>query len=289
MPRRFDHCVLCVRDLERAAQTFVALGFTLTPIGQLPFGVSNRVALFGDAFLELLAVPDPAAVPPHAPGQFSFGAHNQAFLTEGEGMSMLAWHSSDARGDARRFNADGCGAYAPFDFGRDVVLPSGERARFNFSLAFATDPAMPRIAFFVCQQRHPPELFWRPQYQHHPNGTQRIAEIVLSAAEPGRHRTFLERICEGIAEELSGGFTVQTDGGRLTLLDPTEAARRFGGSPGESRPRFCAVRLEVADLAAVAQLLRSNRIEAIGRGGGLLVPATQAHGLALEFVSKGAS
>jgi len=100
MPRRFDHCVLCVRDLERAVQTFVALGFTLTPIGQLLFGVSNRVALFGDAFLELLAVLDPVAVPPHAPGQFSFGAHNQAFLTEGEGMSMLAWHSSDARAGA---------------------------------------------------------------------------------------------------------------------------------------------------------------------------------------------
>lgn len=289
MPRRFDHCVLCVRDLEGAAQTFVALGFTLTPIGQLPFGVSNRVALFGDAFLELLAISDPAAVPPHAPGQFSFGAHNQAFLTESEGMSMLAWHSSDARGDARRFNADGCGAYAPFDFGRDVVLRSGERARFNFSLAFATDPAMPRIAFFVCQQRHPPELFWRPQYQHHANGTQRIAEIVLSAAEPRQHRTFLERISEGIAEELPGGFTVQTDGGRLTLLDPTEAGHRFGGSPEEGRPSFCAVRVEVGDLAAVAQLLRSNRIEAVGRGGGLLVPATQAHGLALEFVSKGAS
>jgi hypothetical protein len=112
---------------------------------------------------------------------------------------------------------------------------------------------------------------------------------VLSAAEPGRHRSFLERICEGIAEELPGGFTVQTDGGRLTLLDPTEAAHRFGGSPREGRPGFCAVRLEVADLAAVAQLLRSNRIEVIGRGGGFLVPATQAHGLALEFVSKGAS
>jgi hypothetical protein len=289
MPRRFDHCVLCVRDLERAAHTFVTLGFTLTPIGQLPFGVSNRVALFADAFLELLAVSDPTAVPPHAPGQFSFGAHNQAFLAEGEGMSMLAWHSSDARDDARRFKADGCGTYAPFDFGRNVVLRFGERARFDFSLAFATDPAMPRLAFFVCQQRHPPELFWRPQYQQHPNGAQRIVEIVLSAVEPRRYRTFLERVCEGIAEELPGGFTVQTDGGRLTLLDPTEAAHRFGGSPGVGSPRFCAVRLEVADLAAVARLLRGNRIQASGRGGGLLVPATQAHGLALEFVGKGAS
>lgn len=287
MPRRFDHCVLCVRDLERAAHTFVALGFTLTPIGQLPFGVSNRVALFGDAFIELLAVSDPAAVPPHAPGQFSFGAHNQAFLAEGEGMSMLAWQSSDAHGDARRFDADGCGAYAPFDFGRDVVLSSGERARFNFSLAFATDPAMPRLAFFVCQQRHPPELFWRPRYQQHPNGTQRIAEVVLSAAEPGRHRTFLERICEGIAEEVLGGFSLRTTGGRLTLLDPAEAAHRFGGSAEDGRPHFRAVRFEVADLAAAEQLLRSNRIEVTGRGGGLLVPATQTHGLALELV-KGA-
>jgi hypothetical protein len=289
MPRRFDHCVLCVRDLERAAQTFVALGFTLTPIGQLPFGVSNRVALFGNTFLELLAVSDPAAVPPHAPGQFSFGAHNQAFLAEGEGMSMLAWHSSDARGDARRFNSDDCGAYAPFDFGRDVVLPSGERALFNFSLAFATDLAMPRIAFFVCQQRHAPELFWRPRYQGHPNGTQCIAEIILSAAEPGRHRAFLERICDGFASEIPGGFSIRTDGGRLTLLDPMKAAHRLGGSPEEHGPRFCAVGLEVTDLAVAAQLLGNNRIEVIGRNGGLLVPATEAHGLALEFVSKEAS
>lgn len=86
---------------------------------------------------------------------------------------------------------------------------------------------MPRIAFFVCQQRHRADLFWRPQYQCHPNGTQRIAEIVLSAAEPGRHRTFLERVCDGIAEEVPGGFSTRTDGGRLTILDPMKAARRI--------------------------------------------------------------
>lgn len=68
-----------------------------------------------------------------------------------------------------------------------------------------------------------------------------------------------------------------------------KAAHRFGGSPEEDRPRFCAVRLEVTDLAAAARLLGNNRIGVIGRDGGLLVPATEAHGLGLEFVSKGAS
>jgi hypothetical protein len=112
---------------------------------------------------------------------------------------------------------------------------------------------------------------------------------VLSAAEPERHRAFLEHVCDGVAERLPGGFTVATDKGRLTLLSPTEAGRRLFVSPGDDGPRFCAVRLEVADLGALAQLLRSNRVEAVDSGGGLLVPATQAHGLALEFVSEGAS
>ena len=40
---------------------------------------------------------------------------------------------------------------------------------------------MPGIAFFTCQQRHAPELFWKPDYQRHPNGALRVVEIVMSA------------------------------------------------------------------------------------------------------------
>ena len=87
---------------------------------------------------------------------------------------MLAMHSADAHADAARFSADRIGDYAPFDFGRDAVLPNGETARVGFSLAFATDSAMPGLFFFTCQQRHPPELFWKAEYQHHPNGALRV-------------------------------------------------------------------------------------------------------------------
>lgn len=155
MPRRIDHLVICVHDLARAEQNLRTLGFTLTPTGVHPFGTSNRLAMFGNNFLELLAVTDAAAVPPAASGRFSFAAHNRDFLATGEGMSMLAMHSTDAHADAARFKANHIGAYAPFDFGRDAVLPGGGTARVEFSLAFATDPAMPGIAFFTCQQRHP--------------------------------------------------------------------------------------------------------------------------------------
>jgi hypothetical protein len=44
------------------------------------------------------------------------------------------------------FTADGQGAYAPIDFDREARLPDGGTARLAFSLAFATDPAMPMLA-----------------------------------------------------------------------------------------------------------------------------------------------
>jgi hypothetical protein len=68
MRRRIDHLVICVRDLAQAALDWRTLGFNLTPAGVHPFGTSNRLALFGNNFLELLAVTDVAAIPPAAPG-----------------------------------------------------------------------------------------------------------------------------------------------------------------------------------------------------------------------------
>jgi len=286
MSRRLDHLVICVRDLAQAAQDWQTLGFNLTPTGVHPFGTSNRLAMFANNFLELLAVTDPAAVPPPAPDRFSFAAHNQDFLATGEGMSMLAMHSADAHGDAARFRAHHIGAYAPFDFGRDAVLPGGGTARVEFSLAFATDPAMPGIAFFTCQQRHPPKLFWKPEYQRHPNGALRVIEVVMSAPEPAAHRSFLERITESAAELGPGRLTVGARGDRITVLGPAEMARRLPGLAGAASPRFCAARVAVTDLDATKRVLKNNGVDFEVSGAVLLIPPAASHGLALEFVEQ---
>jgi hypothetical protein len=286
MPRRLDHLVVCVRDLAQAALDWQTLGFSLTPTGVHPFGTSNRLAMFGNNFLELLAVTDAAAVPPAVSGRFSFAAHNQDFLATGEGMSMLAMHSDDAHADAARFEAARIGAYAPFDFGRDAVLPGGGAARVAFSLAFATDPAMPGIAFFTCQQRHPPELFWKPEYQRHPNGALRVIEVVMSAPEPAKHRRFLEHITEGTAELGPGRLMVGARGDQITVLGPAEMARRLPGLTVEPSPRFCAARVAVADLDATRRTLKNNSVGFEASGAVLLVPPAASHGLALEFVEQ---
>jgi Glyoxalase-like domain len=286
MPRRLDHLVVCVHDLEQAAQSWRTLGFNLTPTGVHPFGTSNRLAMFGNNFLELLAVTDAAAVPPAASGRFSFAAHNRDFLATAEGMSMLALHSDDAHADAARFKANHIGAYAPFDFGRDAVLPGGRTARVEFSLAFATDPAMPGIAFFTCQQRHPPELFWKPEYQRHPNGALRVIEVVMSTPEPAAHRGFLEHITEGAAELGPGRLTVGASGDRITVLGPAEMAGRLPGLAVNTSPRFCAARLAVTDLDATKRALKNNGVDFELAGAVLLIPPAASHGLALEFVEQ---
>jgi hypothetical protein len=286
MPRLIDHLVICVHDLARARQSLRSLGFTLTPTGVLPFGVSNHLALFENNFLEILAVTDAAAVPAARPGHFSFTAHNQNFLASAEGMSMLALHSTAAETDAARFAAHGIGAYAPFSFGRDAVLPGGATARLQFSLAFATDPAMPGIAFFTCQQHHAPELFWKPDYQRHPNGASRVVEVVMSAPEPAVHRAFLERLTESTAELAPGQVTVGKTGDRITVLGPNEIAHRLPGSAMHETPRFCAARLTVRDLDATKQELQRNAVNFEVIDGVLLIPAEASHGLALEFVEQ---
>jgi Glyoxalase-like domain len=287
MPHLIDHLVICVHDLDQAEQDLRGLGFNLTPTGVHPFGTSNHLAQFENNFLEILAVTDAAAVPPAAPGRFSFAAHNQNFLATAEGMSMLALHSTAAETDAARFAANGIGAYAPFSFGRDAALPGGETARVQFSLAFATDPAMPGIAFFTCQQHHAPELFWKQDYQRHPNGALRVVEVVMSAAEPAAHRAFLERLTESAAELAPGRVTVGTPSDQITVLDPREIARRLPGSAVHETARFCAARLAVSDLDATRRELQRNGVRFEVIDGVLLISPETSHGLALEFVEQG--
>jgi hypothetical protein len=147
---------------------------------------------------------------------------------------------------------------------------------------------MPGIAFFTCQQRHRPELFWRPGYQRHPNGALRVVEVVMSAPEPAALRNFLERMTASPAELAPGRLTVGENGDRITVLGPSEMARRLPGLAADGSPRFCAARLAVKDLDATRRELERNAVDFKVTGGVLLIQAGAAHGLALEFVEQGA-
>ena len=234
--RAFDHIVLAVRDLDAAARVYEALGFTLTPRARHEdrMGTSNRLAQFAEKnFIELLEVDRPDGLAPHGfaetPPVFSFGAHNKAALAEGEGVSMLAFATEDARADRTAFGAAGLQTYAPYDFERQARLPDGQEVTVAFSLAFATSPDMPRTAFFVCQNRAP-QYFWKPDFQKHANGAKGMRAIYLASDAPERDAAFLGKLFGGAVTQGAEGLRVACGPAQeLRVLSPDAIAAHDPG------------------------------------------------------------
>ena len=284
--RGIDHLVLPVKDLGKARERYAALGFTLTPDAQHPFGSGNFLAQLQGSFLEVLSITRPELVPEAAPGHFSFAGYNRDFLTRREGFSMLVFESADARRDQAEFLSEGLQTYAPFDFERQAKLPSGESVTVGFSLAFVTEPGVPDAVFFTCQQ-HAPQYFWKPSYQKHPNSAQSVEEVVMVAPEP--------RALEGLFVGLQGrervaahadSLTIKTARGRISVQTPAGYEARFpGGTPQEAplTPYFAAYAVGVSDIARCEAVLTESGLAFEREGRSLLLAPQDAFGTAIAF------
>lgn len=269
MTRRIDHLVLAVRDLDRAAQFYDRLGLKVGARNRHPWGTENRLVQFATSFLELISLAPGADVPPHAPGQFSFGAFLRDYLARREGLAMLVLDTGDARADAARFAAAGIGDFAPFFFERKGRRPDGSETHVAFTLAFAADPALPEAGFFTCEQ-HFPEAFWNPALQDHPCGAADVAEVVLSLTAPARHAGFVSAFA---GSPVGPGLDCPLGaGGRLRLA-------ATGGPQG-----FSAYALRLPDLGAQRARLRAAGIAFADAPDRLDLPAGLCHGVGLGFL-----
>ncbi|MEK9720714.1 MAG: VOC family protein, partial [Quisquiliibacterium sp.] len=100
-----DHVVILVRDLDRAAQSWQALGFTLSPRGthSANMGTGNYTIMFGDDYLELLGVLQPTPA----------NAAMRDYLGEREGIERAAFTTLDAQAGADALRARGIAATGP--------------------------------------------------------------------------------------------------------------------------------------------------------------------------------
>ncbi len=235
--RNIDHFVVTVPDLDRAAAAFEALGFTLTPRAQHPWGTANRLAQFaGGNFIELLEIDRPELLDAEQ-RDYDFGGFTKDFLSRGMGPSMLVLATDDADADTRRYAEAGIASFPRFDFERTGRLPDGSEAKMAFSIAHTADPAMPSAGFFTCHNRYP-ENFWKPDYQRHANGAQEIVSVYLAAADPAAHGAFLAGFSGGTVTETADGIDVSCGEHVAHVVNP-DAAARLGASPDLNHgPRF---------------------------------------------------
>lgn len=283
--RGIDHLVLAVGDVEAGRRRYGELGFTLTPPGRHPFGTANSLVQLDGAFLELLSIAEPAAIPPHAPGRFSFGAFNRDYLDNGDGLSMLVLDSRDARADRQAFRQAGLVTYEPFDFSRTARLPSGEEAKVGFSLAFTTHPGIDSAAFFTCQQ-HAPEHFWRAEYQRHENTALTVREVCLVADRLLRFAEFLQAFAGSDDVAASDrAVEIATARGRLVVLTADAFAERYGTPAPQSHPlpALAGYTVGVSDLPAARAIVARAGVATAEGEARLSILADDAFGTVLAF------
>jgi hypothetical protein len=269
-----DHVVVNVRDrIDEAAETYRRLGFTLTPRGYHTLGSMNHLAIFGTDYMELIAA---------KPGDDS----RPEIMAAPFGLDALVFATEDATETYEALRLAEVAIDPPRQFSRPVE--AGGQTR---DAVFRTT-GLPRTAssagrLYFCQHLTR-DLVWRDEWRHHANGAVGVARAVIAAEEPD--------ILGGLFAQMFGPQTVRaTDDGcalilglsRFDVVHPGALWEMFGGAAPDSRGRrdyMAALTFRTLSLDAAETALEAGGVRGVDRiGTSVLVPATEAFGVTLEF------
>lgn len=290
--RRFgiDHPLVSVRDHATALANYRRLGFAPSPVSYHPWGTVTSLMIFPSNFIELIGVADPAKFGTGAVNGFCFGRRLGDFLAREEGVSLVALHSTDCDGDHGELVARGLASQGRIDFRRSMRLPDGSPGEAVVSLGLFLDEQLPDVSNFICHQ-HRPELIWVPGWQQHPNGALGIDTLTYVAAQPERLAARWRSIygAEAVGQ-VEGVLQVDSGCGLLRALTPDQAAADYGavGLPRAraERPHAIAIRVAVASLARVREVLADGGLAAVDRGDRLQVAPEHCGNVILEFAER---
>lgn len=274
-PPILDHVVVNVRGaLDEAFAAYERLGFQLTVRGHHTLGSANHLAIFDTAYLELLG---------HEPGK---GGGRADLWEHPAGLTGLAFKDDDGR--YADLAARGVPVTPPAEFSRPVLLADGPHdARFRVVRLSPGEVQNGRT--FFCHH-YTPDLVWRPEWQRHPNTAVSVRDFVIATRDPARTASLYERMFgPGALRSEGGNLSFAAGATTIHILTPDAAEARLG-TPVELGPdgtdRMVALVLRVSDIAATGRVLTGNgvTVEALP-GSGLVVPASEAAGAVLGFVS----
>ena len=135
-----DHAVVMVKDLDKSAENWRRLGFTVSPRGthSAHMGTGNYTIMLDPDYIELLGVLAPT----------EHNAPARAMLEKREGIERVAFTAVDSAAAAEEIRTRGFAPIGPIDFERPVTMPNGTQsaAKFRtFQWPIAEAPAGMRI------------------------------------------------------------------------------------------------------------------------------------------------
>lgn len=286
-PTTIDHLVLPVRDLDLARLRYEALGFTMAPDAQHPFGTENACVFLKDGtYLEPLAIANRIVAEAEARKVNPFVKRDQTyrFRVDDEGFSLLAMHSDDAEKDLARYRQEGFGYAELLPFSRKAKTAGGD-IEIGVKLAFAADDRAPDAGFFACERMNMGKL-WTDSRTTHENGVVGLSAVLISEENPTDFQYILQT-ATGMRDfaSSSNGLSFHMEGADMFCFTPTaleqlfaipcasvERGLRFEGAIFKCKSvEALKARLDAADVACFLHLNR------------LVVPAAPGQGVPFLF------
>jgi hypothetical protein len=281
-----DHLVLPVSGLAVARDRLTALGFTVAPDAEHPFGTANACVFLEDgAYLEPLALRDRRRAGAAAKRGNVFTGRDLAFRGKKgrQGLSAIAVATSDAEGDDRRYRDAGLSGGEILEFGRIVRSPAGDEIEARFRLAFIGDGS--DLFAFAVQRlvSFPQDL---GDLRFHANTVTGLKEIVLSGVEGQDMYPLMQLALRSDGEVSDTGRVFKAANARVRVAGAEQLALEFGLS-AVSHPAGMlsaqAVIFRTADLAVTEIILAANDVAFIRRDGRVLVSPAPGQGVLFGF------
>jgi hypothetical protein len=274
-----DHAVVVVGDLDKAAENWKRLGFTVSPRGthSAKMGSGNYTIMLDPDYIELFGVLV----------ETEHNAPTCAFIAKrGEGIERIAFTAIDSAAGAEEIRAHGFEPVGPVDFERPVTMPDGSQlaAKFRiFQWPIAEAPGGLRI--FACQHKTR-DTVWIPELMKHANGAKRLKQALVVSPEPAKDAAHLARMIDrDVRTEPDGAAAVPSGSDRadFVFLTKDQLDRRYPDVSLAGLPERGGAGLVLAtsDLAAAEKAVGSAGIRG---GGGICVAPAAANGTLLAFV-----
>lgn len=270
-----DHVVINARDdMDRAADTYRRLGFTLTERGYHSLGSMNHLAMFGTDYLELIAIPKGATSGRLDLLDYPYGLNGLVFGAEDSAVTYAALSKAGVPVDP------------PVEFTRPVKY-SGGQGDARFRTVRMKAGVVPYGRVYYCHH-FTRDLVWRDEWRHHANGTVAVARALIVEPDPAKGaKLYADMFGPDNIRDIKGGKSVVVGNSRFDIL--TEAALRdeFGDAvpDAQGRPAYMAgLTFRTLSLAKAADALKTGGIGAAAGNSRIVVPAREATNAVLEFI-----
>ncbi len=271
-----DHVVINARDdMDRAADIYRRLGFTLTERGYHWLGSMNHLAMFGTDYLELIAVPKNATTGRLDLLQFPLG------------LNGLVFGSEDSAVTYSELTKAGVPVEPPVEFTRPVKFAGGQGDA-RFRTVRMKPGIVPYGRVYWCHH-FTRDLVWRDEWRHHANGAVAVQRAVIVEPEPATAaRLYAAMFGEDAVRDIRGGKSVVIGNSRFDILTPVALADQFGDCAPDAAGRIAymaGLTFRTTSLKKAAKALVDGKIGNVEQvASRIIVPARHCLNAVLEFV-----